>query len=122
MKTPWTITTARPAILAGSLTTRQTLAECLHRIDRWDKSIHAWVAVDRQGAMDEAARWDRLDPAKVGWLPLGRIPVGIKDIVDVAGMPTRAGSTMTSDAPAGKDAAVVARLRAAGAIILGKTV
>ncbi len=78
--------------------------------------------VDRPAALAEAERQDQLAPAKLAGLPLAGIPLGVKDIVDVAGMPTRAGSTLTPETPAGKDATVVARLRAAGAIILGKTV
>ncbi len=54
--------------------------------------------------------------------PLHGVPIGVKDIVDVQGLPTRAGSPLTSADPAAADATVVARLRSAGAIILGKTV
>ena len=122
MRLPWTIDTARQAIAAGTLKPSALVAECLRRIDRWDKSIQAWVMVDRPGALAEAERQDQLAPAKLANLPLAGIPLGVKDIVDVAGMPTRAGSTLTPETPVGKDATVVARLRAAGAIILGKTV
>ncbi|MGB9280564.1 MAG: amidase [Pseudonocardiaceae bacterium] len=59
-------------------------------------------------------------PPRAG--PLSGMPVGVKDLIDVAGVPTRCGSAVLADAsPAGEDAAVVARLRAAGAVVVAKT-
>jgi Asp-tRNA(Asn)/Glu-tRNA(Gln) amidotransferase A subunit family amidase len=122
MKLPWSIAEAHQAIAAGELKPSQLLAECLRRIDRWEAKVKAWAVVDRQGALAEAHRLDALSPAQLAPLPLAGIPLGIKDILDVAGLPTRAGSSLTSAAPASQDATCVARLRAAGAVILGKTV
>ncbi|HEY1785262.1 MAG TPA: amidase, partial [Pirellulales bacterium] len=122
MKLPWSITDARQAIAAGQLKPSQLLAECLGRIDRWESKVHAWAVVDRERALAEAHRLDALGPERLAHLPLAGIPLGVKDIFDVAGLPTRSGSSLTDAAPALHDAVCVARLREAGAIIVGKTV
>lgn len=109
------------AIRRGELRAVDVLDECLARIEELDRVLHAWVCVDAERAHAAAAEIDaravRDDPR-----PLLGVPIGIKDIVDVAGLPTRAGSPLRSDHRAQRDATVVARLRAAGAIIVGKTV
>jgi aspartyl-tRNA(Asn)/glutamyl-tRNA(Gln) amidotransferase subunit A len=93
----------------------------LERIARIDPVLNAMQIVDVDGALKAAqesdARWAAGRP--IG--PLDGITATIKDNVDVAGFPTRHGSLTTSDAPATADSPVVARLREAGAIILGKT-
>lgn len=79
-------------------------------IRQWEQHIHAFSALD--------------EPSSEGTTqgPLSRLTVGVKDIIDVAGLPTRNGSDACHDAqPAGQDAAVVAALRSAGADIIGKT-
>lgn len=103
-------------------TPRELVERCLERVDKLDASVRAWVLVDAEGARQTADRLGEELAAGRDRGPLHGIPVGIKDIVDVAGMPTRAGSTLTDPEPAAQDATVVARLRAAGAIVLGKTV
>lgn len=122
MNAPLTIVEAAAAIRRGSLTPLELVAECLERIGRFEPDIAAWVALDTEGALQTAERLTHQRAVQKGYGPLYGIPVAIKDIVDVAGMPTRAGSPLTDDAPATQDATIVARLRAAGAIILGKTV
>lgn len=106
----------------GKLTPSDLAAECLNRIDALDPQIRAWTYVDRVLAMAAAKQLD--DELARGRCrgELHGIPIGVKDIVDVRGVPTRAGSPLTSALPATRDAAVVARLREAGAVILGKTV
>jgi len=82
------------------------------RLRRWEPVIRAFVAVD-----DDA--WSRLDTADG---PLGGVAVGVKDVVDARGLPTRNGSAAFADVPpAADDAPVVAALRRAGAAIVGKT-
>ncbi|MHB8957176.1 MAG: amidase [Pirellulaceae bacterium] len=120
--TPLTLTHARDAIESGAAKPIDLVERCLAAIDRWDDDLKAWVHVDRAGARAAAkaltnAPWE---DALRG--PLYGIPIGIKDIIDVAGMPTRAGSPLRQQHVADADAEIVARLRAAGAIILGKTV
>lgn len=118
-----TIREAVDLIRAGRLTPSDLIDHCLARIHQFEDRIRAWVLVDEDGARREAERLTNL--ARQGEIvgPLHGIPIGIKDIIDVAGMPTRCGSPLRENAPpAEKDAAVVANLRAAGGIILGKTV
>ncbi|MCA9221278.1 MAG: amidase, partial [Planctomycetales bacterium] len=108
--------------MSGSLHPRELVDFCLARINQFDDRLRAWVLVDADGARREADRLGEL--ARRGeWLgPLHGIPIGIKDIVDVQGWPTRAGSPLRGETPAAADAPVVRRLREAGAILLGKTV
>jgi Asp-tRNA(Asn)/Glu-tRNA(Gln) amidotransferase A subunit family amidase len=113
---------ASSAICRGDVTPLELVADCCTRINRFDSQVHAWVVVDASGAFQTAERLTRELADGIWRGPLHGIPVGIKDLVDVKGFPTRAGSTLTDAAPADRDAAVVGRLRSAGAIILGKTV
>jgi aspartyl-tRNA(Asn)/glutamyl-tRNA(Gln) amidotransferase subunit A len=122
MDTPLTIVAAAAAIKRGSLAPADLVTACLERIERFEPRSSSWVSVDREGALEAADRLGRELLSGRNRGPLHGIPLGIKDIVDVAGMPTRAGSKLTDSAAAREDATVVARVRAAGAIILGKTV
>ncbi len=116
------IRTLQNHLASGELTARGLLERCLQTIDARDSEIHAWVHVDRDGAIEQADMLDRerRDGHVCGLLH--GIPVGIKDIIDVAGLPTRGGCPSGRDQPVLEDACVTARLREAGAIILGKTV
>ena len=117
-----TIAKAVQQIRDGELTAAELVEFCLERIDRHEPTIASWEWVDRDGARREAARLDQL--AREGQLSglLHGVPIGIKDIIDVAGWPTKAGSPTRADHVAVADANLVSRLRQAGAIILGKTV
>jgi aspartyl-tRNA(Asn)/glutamyl-tRNA(Gln) amidotransferase subunit A len=93
----------------------------LKRIDAVEKTVQAWCRLDAERALAEAKILR--DEARAGHIrsPLHGVPIAIKDVLDVAGMPTRAGSkTRAQIAPSTIDAQVVTRLKAAGAIILGK--
>jgi aspartyl-tRNA(Asn)/glutamyl-tRNA(Gln) amidotransferase subunit A len=96
--------------------------QCLQRIDAYESQVRAWVLVDRAGAIEQARQMDA--ELRTGrWRgPLHGVPIGIKDIVDVVGFPTSAGSPLLKDNVATRDATIVVRLREAGAVILGKTV
>lgn len=109
-------------IQTGQLKPSDLTARCLARIDALEPRIHAWVCVDRDRAMSDAKALDAELAQGRCRGELHGIPVGVKDIADVRGLPTRAGSPLTSEAPAAKDAEIVSRLRDAGAVILGKTV
>jgi aspartyl-tRNA(Asn)/glutamyl-tRNA(Gln) amidotransferase subunit A len=99
------------------------LDECLERIHAWEKTIHAWVCLDEDRARRDAQRMgEELASGKPPRSPLHGVAVGIKDIFDVAGLPTQAGSPLLRGNVATRDAALVARLRQAGAVIVGKTV
>ena len=87
----------------------------LARIAVRDPAVQAWAWLDAAGARAAALASDAA-------LPLDGLTLGVKDVIDVAGLPTAHGSPVFADTIAGTDAAAVARLRAAGAIVLGKTV
>ena len=121
---PWRLTLseglARTA--EGSLTATDWVRSLLGRIDACEGEIKAWVAVDRDGALSEAEAVDAayVSGKKVG--SLGGTPCGVKDVIDVKGLPREAGSPLLAGYTPKEDSACVARLRAAGAIVLGKTV
>ena len=98
------------------------LHRCLEVIDQRESHIHAFVALDREGAelaaVASSARWKSGSPLS----PVDGMPVGIKDVIETANMPTGQGSAQFSGTRTGRDAAAVLALREAGAIILGKTV
>ena len=108
-------------IRAGTLDPVRLVETCLERIARIDPQINAIFDLRADAALTEARR-ARDDIAAGGWIgPLHGIPVGIKDLIDVAGVPTTAGAPHRRDAVAGADAGVVSALRRAGAIVLAKT-
>lgn len=109
-------------IREGVTTPLDLVEGCLTQIRKYEDRVRAWVVVDEAGARRAAAALgDEASQSKLRG-PLHGIPVGIKDIIDVRGFPTRSGSSIPDGRPAERDATVVARLREAGAIILGKTV
>jgi Asp-tRNA(Asn)/Glu-tRNA(Gln) amidotransferase A subunit family amidase len=106
----------------GSLTASDLVEHCLARIEQLESELHAWALIDPEAARREARRLDRL-AADDDWQgPLHGIPIGIKDIIDVAGWPTKCGSPLREHHVADRDASVITALRKAGAIFLGKTV
>jgi aspartyl-tRNA(Asn)/glutamyl-tRNA(Gln) amidotransferase subunit A len=109
---------ARAALASGAISPPEVVAAYLGQVDASEPALHAWAWLDREAAISQA---ERLDPAARRSAPLWGIPVGIKDLVDVVGMPTTAGSRVLAGNTAAADAPVVARLREAGAVIVGKT-
>ncbi len=116
-----TVTEAASAIASGKLTPSQLVQSCLERIDALDIKIKAWALVDREGALATARQMD--DELARGQKrgALHGMPMGIKDIFYTAGLPTEAGSRAWAGFIPDYDATSVARLKEAGAIILGKT-
>jgi Asp-tRNA(Asn)/Glu-tRNA(Gln) amidotransferase A subunit family amidase len=110
------------AVRDGHRTFVDVVESCLARAEEWEPKVNAWAHLDREGAVAQARDRDRELREGTDRGPLHGIPFGIKDIVDVAGLPTAAGAWLWSGGPAGEDAEIVARLREAGAVILGKTV
>jgi amidase len=94
------------------------IEDCLAQIDMQDEAIGAWEFVDASGARARARELDQSDRHGL----LHGMAIGVKDIIDVAGMPTTNGSSIYSGHVARRDAACVALARTAGAIIVGKTV
>lgn len=107
----------------GATTSRALTEEALARIeDPAGEGPATFIRVFRDSALAAAEASDRLRAAGVAPSPLAGIPVSIKDLCDVAGLTTYAGSVVMRNAPtAQRDAPVVARLRAAGAVIMGTT-
>jgi amidase len=95
------------------------VAACLERISERDDAVRAWAHIDAGAALAQARERDAA-PAPLG--PLHGVPVGVKDIVDTADLPTECGTPIYAGRRPGRDAACVARLRAAGAVVIGKTV
>ena len=108
-------------IRSKQLTISDLVTICLDRIDEVDSEIRAWVSVDKDHALNEAQRLQaEIDTGRDRGLLHG-IPLGIKDIIDVAGYPTLAGTDWRTE-PCKKHAQLVQNLLDAGAIVLGKTV
>ncbi|MGN6463452.1 MAG: amidase, partial [Pseudolabrys sp.] len=107
-----------PELQSRALSASAVADACLARIEQREPSVGAWQVLDRDAVCRAAEELDRGPLRGV----LHGIPVGIKDIIDVAGLPTGCGSAVYADRIAARDAACVARLRAGGALIMGKTV
>src|SRR5467141_1620182 len=118
--TDLSLSEAARRIADGTLTPSALLEACLGRIAATDDTVHAWVSVDEAGA--RATARERTEEARAGRRrgPLHGIPVAIKDVFHVAGMTTTCGAAPAFHAAATADATSVARLRAAGAVVLGK--
>ncbi|NKB59644.1 MAG: amidase [Alphaproteobacteria bacterium] len=117
-----TVTELAPKIRAGEVTSEDLVKDCLTQIDATDGAIHAWKHLDEAHALAQAKALDDLRRAGRPMGPLHGIPVGIKDILDTADMPTGYGSPIHEGHQPDKDSTVVAKLREAGAVIMGKTV
>lgn len=115
-------TDAARAIADGALTSEQLVEACLERVREIDPQVQAWAFLDEEHARGQARLRDaeRRDGRPVG--TLHGVPVGIKDIIDTGDMPTEDGTILHAGRTPERDASVVARLRAAGAVVLGKTV
>jgi Asp-tRNA(Asn)/Glu-tRNA(Gln) amidotransferase A subunit family amidase len=113
---------AARAIREGALSAEQLAEACLARIREVEPRVQAWQFLDEAHARAQAAARDadRREGRPCG--PLHGVPVGIKDIIDTADMPTEDGTVLHAGRMPVRDAAVVAMLRAAGAVIMGKTV
>ena len=117
-----TIHDAAEAIKGRRVTPIDLVEQCFAAIDRWEPLVHAWVFVDREYAMHEAKRLTAELEENHYRGPLHGIPIGVKDIFDVFDWPTACGSKLWANSIARQDAPIIASLREAGAIFLGKTV
>lgn len=104
-------------IASGALTAERLVRAALDRAMSREPELQAWVHLDADAAIAEAKLRDR----QGGRGPLHGVPVAIKDLIDVGGIPTTNGSVIYQDNVPVADASCVALLRAAGAIVLGKT-
>lgn len=108
------------ALRVGELGPVDVLDACMERIEASEPEVGAWVEIDADGARRTATRQAELPRDEALGLPLLGIPIGVKDIIDVAGLPTKAGSALRADHRAQRDAPIVKILRELGAIVLGK--
>ena len=113
---------AARAIRDGAVSSEQLVEACLARVREVDGQVQAWAFLDPQHALAQARAADerRKEGAPLG--PLHGVPVGVKDIFDTGDMPTEDGTVLHAGRTPDCDATAVARLRAAGAVIMGKTV
>jgi len=115
-------TDAARAIREGAISSEQLIDACLARVDAAEPAVQAWQYLDPAHARAQArARdLDRMEGRPIG--QLHGVPVGIKDIFDTADMPTEDGTVLHAGRTPDRDATTVSMLRAAGAVIMGKTV
>ncbi len=115
-------TEAARRIRDGVLTSEELVDACLERIREAEPGVQAWTFLDAEYALAQARAADerKRDGEPIG--PLHGVPVGLKDIIDTADMPTENGTVLHKGRTPRRDAAVVSMLRAAGAVMLGKTV
>ncbi len=113
---------AARAIAEGALSSEQLVEACLARTREVEPAVQAWQYLDPEHVLAQARARDadRREGRPCG--PLHGVPVGIKDIIDTTDMPTEDGTVLHAGRTPDRDAAVVAMLRAAGAVIMGKTV
>lgn len=105
----------------GRLSSVDLVKDCLARIDETDDQLKAWVHLDPDHALAQAEELDAIRKAGRPTGALHGIPVGLKDIIDTRDFPTERGTAIFAGRQPDKDAAIVERLREAGAVILGKT-
>jgi aspartyl-tRNA(Asn)/glutamyl-tRNA(Gln) amidotransferase subunit A len=115
------IVTAGRLLRAGELSARDLTAACLARIEQLNASLRAFITVTTDEALEAAAAADAELSAGHDRGPLHGIPISIKDLVHQRGTPTTAASRVLDGGPAEADAPLTARLRRAGAILVGKT-
>jgi Asp-tRNA(Asn)/Glu-tRNA(Gln) amidotransferase A subunit family amidase len=121
---PAALTAAEAArrIREGRLSSEELVAGCLERIRQVEADVQAWTFLDERLALSQARAADEKRRSGEGVGPLNGVPVGLKDIIDTGDMPTENGCALHKGRTPRHDAAVVRMLRAAGAVILGKTV
>jgi len=117
-----TATEAARLMREGAVSAQEYMDACLARVREVDGQVQAWAFLDPDHARAQARAADeyRLSGQAIG--PLHGVPAGIQDIIDTGDMPTETGSVLHAGRTPSRDAAVVTLLRAAGAVIMGKTV
>jgi aspartyl-tRNA(Asn)/glutamyl-tRNA(Gln) amidotransferase subunit A len=118
----WTVAQLGADLAAGKTSSRELVEQVLARIaDPAGEGARAFVHVDAQGARAMADHADQLRKSGVRRSAVDGLPVSVKDLFDVAGQATRAGSRILGNVARKSDAGAVARLRAAGAVLVGRT-
>ena len=115
-----TIASTRSAIAGGQTTATRLVEDFYRKIKLEDADIHAWLTLCEDRALSQAKRIDELAAKGAELPPLAGVPVGIKDVMVTRGVRTTAGSKILGNFVPPYDCTAVARLEAAGAIVLGK--
>ncbi len=113
-----TATEAAARMERGEITSVQLIESCLGRIRDRESDVGAWIHLDESLALDAARAADSTARKS----SLHGIPFGVKDVIDTADLPTECGSPIHAGRRPGEDAACVAKMKAAGAVMMGKTV
>jgi aspartyl-tRNA(Asn)/glutamyl-tRNA(Gln) amidotransferase subunit A len=117
-----TVIETAEAVRRGDLEAVEVLDECLAAIDKGNERLNAFVHLDREAARRAAVAVDDAVARGEDPGPFAGVPIGVKDLEDCAGMPTSHGSVLFKGrAPASVDSVHLSRLRAAGAVPVGKT-
>lgn len=114
--------TMRDRLASGLLKVTDVAAAYIAQVKAREGDVKAWSWLEEQHVMQEAARLDALRKAGLPIGPLHGMPVAVKDIIDTKGIPTENGTKLDKGRVPGADAAVVRKLKAAGAFVMGKTV
>jgi Asp-tRNA(Asn)/Glu-tRNA(Gln) amidotransferase A subunit family amidase len=117
-----TATETARLIAAGTFSAEEHVRACLARIAETEPNVQAWAHLDSDYALEQARDADLRRRRGEHCGPLHGVAIGVKDIIDVRGLPTEDGTVLHAGRLPWRDATVVARLRAAGAIMMGKTV
>ncbi|WP_435257636.1 amidase [Thioclava sp. FR2] len=112
----------RDRLASGALGAEALVEACLARIAEVEPLVQAWAWLDGQHAVEQARRLDQWRKSGKPLGPLHGLPVGLKDVIDTKGIPTQNGTPIDEGRVPEADAWIVSRLKAAGAIVLGKTV
>ena len=112
---------ARDLILDGRISSEALTTACLQKISDTDAALKAWAFIDEDAALYQARTMDAVRKTGRATGILHGVPVGLKDIIDTAGLPTENGSPACAGRQPAADAAIVERLAEAGAVVLGKT-
>ncbi len=116
-----TISDVAPKVAAGKVTSEKLTENCLKTIAELNPKLNAFITVTADQALARARQADKEIAGGRCLGPLHGIPISIKDLIDVEGLPTTAGSLLRKDMIATSDAPVTRRLREAGAVFVGKT-
>ena len=112
----------RDRMASGALSSEELVTACLTRIAEREEVVQAWAYLDGEHALDQARALDTYRKSGRPLGPLHGLPVGLKDIIDTAKMPTENGCVLDKGRVPVHDAHIVEKLKAAGAVIMGKTV
>jgi aspartyl-tRNA(Asn)/glutamyl-tRNA(Gln) amidotransferase subunit A len=121
MATKWTIDTVREAISAKKVSAREVASEFYSRIESRNSELNAYLTLCPERAYDQADRVDSLVASGQPLPPLAGVPIAVKDVISTRSVRTTCGSKILEHYIPPYDATAVARLEAAGAVVLGKT-